>query len=398
MTILNSTAEMIDLGGGKFRNEISVRPAFYQSNGAWRRVKNELGNSGDQNFTIGVDELMQFRVRSNLVGNAPVIHIGHGGEHVRITPLNTNNVAGTVVENSIIYPEAWTNADLKLTIGGHVIRKEIILRAGHPASFAFRLDEKNYSNKLILHDPYLSKNGLTVPLTWVQSTQGGKTILTVTLPEGDWSGWILDPTYTSQPDETSGEDTFLRSTNTTTNYGTQPILQVGEFPGVARIHRSLIKFDLSSIPSTNTVSSAILSLWINADNSNNARTANAYRVLRNWVESQATWNAWSTGNNWTTAGCGSDGNDADLTNSHGSCSFTASETVGAEKQFSMTVSEIQKFINGTYANNYGWILRMNTETDDQYDFESSSSATASIRPKLVIEHAAAATNAFFAMF
>jgi hypothetical protein len=37
--------------------------------------------------------------------------------------------------------------------------------------------------------------------------------------------------------------------------------------------------------------------------------AKIFRVLRTWVEAQVTWNIWSTGNNWTTAGCASDGND-----------------------------------------------------------------------------------------
>ncbi len=198
-------------------------------------------------------------------------------------------------------------------------------------------------------------------------------------------------TYTSQPDDTSGIDTFIDSAATTTNYASNVEIKFGDSNGSASVWRTLIKFDLSSIPSSNTASSATLSLYISQRDSVNARTCHVYRTLRAWNESQATWNIWSTSNNWTTAGAGSDGNDADLTNSWGSSSFTASETAGTEKQFSLNISYINNFISGAWTNN-GWLLRMQTETNDAYLMHSSSSATSSLRPKLVIIHAGSASQ------
>ena len=37
------------------------------------------------------------------------------------------------------------------------------------------------------------------------------------------------------------------------------------------------------------------------------------RLLRNWSETTSTWNNYSTGNAWTTAGARSDGNDRSAT-------------------------------------------------------------------------------------
>lgn len=198
-------------------------------------------------------------------------------------------------------------------------------------------------------------------------------------------------TYSSQPDDTTGVDTFLNSVNTTTNYATDVELGIGERNDSDLTVRSLIKFDLSTIPSNSVTSSNILSLYITRDLSSNARDASMYRVLRNWVESQATWNNWSSGNAWTTAGCGSDGNDADLTNVHATCSFTATESAGTEKQFSISTTHMDNFINGTYSN-YGWLIRMATETNDAYYCDSSSSVTASERPKLVITYTSASAQ------
>lgn len=198
-------------------------------------------------------------------------------------------------------------------------------------------------------------------------------------------------TYSSQPNETSGVDTFIIEAAPTLNLETDVELGIGERNDLVYRMRTLIKFDLSSISSSNTTSSNVLSVWIARDFSSNARTADAHRILRNWVENAATWNQWSSGNNWTTAGCGSDGNDADLSVSLGTCSFSATESVGTEKQFTLTNSEMDKFINGTYSN-YGFLLKMQTESNDGYYVDSSSGATSSIRPKLVITHSAPTTS------
>ena len=68
-------------------------------------------------------------------------------------------------------------------------------------------------------------------------------------------------TYTSQPGSSSGIDTYLLSTSATTNFGTFSEMGVGENnDATGRYARSLLKFDLSSIPSDATVTSATLSL------------------------------------------------------------------------------------------------------------------------------------------
>ncbi len=104
---------------------------------------------------------------------------------------------------------------------------------------------------------------------------------------------------------------------------------IGERNDAAQIRRVLLKYAALSdgtIPPTATIISAKLFLYVNGDYSSNARTLDVFRVLRAYNPAQATWNVYTTGNNWTTAGCGSAGNDYDNT-VVGSRAFSASETL-----------------------------------------------------------------------
>lgn len=194
--------------------------------------------------------------------------------------------------------------------------------------------------------------------------------------------------YSKQPDETDGIDNFIQSNIATTNSGTSAELRIGESNAATSVRRTLIKFVLSGIPSSNvSLLNAQLSLWVNADLSSNARDFKIYRSLRAWLELESTWNVYTTGNNWTSAGADSDGNDTDLSTVWATTNFTATESAGTEKVFTLSLTELLKFIDGTYTNN-GWLIKADTETNDAYTLESSSSATATLRPKLVIQYSA----------
>jgi hypothetical protein len=196
-------------------------------------------------------------------------------------------------------------------------------------------------------------------------------------------------TYTSQPDSTAGLDTTISSSTPTTNYGTTALTYIGH--AGTNTDRTLIKMDLSSIPSGNVGSAATFSLWLFDDLSSNVRDFRIYRTKRDWVEAQATWNIWKTSNSWSTAG-GFHADDCEQTDI-GSRSMTATESVG-EKQWTMTVSALQEMWNGTFTNN-GFLFKADTESSDSYGFRASDYATAGERPKLVITHASASNGSFF---
>ena len=314
-----------DLGNGVSRTTLSVSPVNYERNGVWSPITNQIGDTGVPGMGKGVDEFIQFRIAGQLAGQSPVLHIGRGAAHMKVAVLGTNTpTPGVVNGQSIRFNGAWNGADLEYIVAGHFIKENIYLKTGHPASFAFRIDSHQGFDpqtltfgKFTIQPPILQKAGeVPVRLSWVVTQQGGKTTLTVNLPAGNWSGWILDPTTTLQPDST-GLDTRLDSNDPDTNNGTHTSVTVGDGAGGGSSDfEALIEFDVSSIDSGDTVSSAILSLHEN--NAGDTAGLGSWavdlrRVLVDWVEAEATHNIYSTGNNWTTAGCKSDGNDSSAT-------------------------------------------------------------------------------------
>lgn len=193
-------------------------------------------------------------------------------------------------------------------------------------------------------------------------------------------------TATLQPGAT-GNDTFIASGGLATkNYGGNPSLIVGHMTGQG-IRHILLKFDLSSIPSGAVVTAATLSLWLNQPGdwrAANDRTLNARRLLRNWVEAEATWNQYSSGNNWQTAG-GEGANDRNAT-VIGTSALSVTDLVGSQHDLTLDNNIIQGWLTGLY-NNYGVILQVGTESEDQYSFYSSDeTAQVPYRPRLVVTY------------
>ena len=127
---------------------------------------------------------------------------------------------------------------------------------------------------------YLLKTYL--PLTWLE--KAGRSFPVV-----------IDPVYVFVPPVADG---MIDHKNITTNYGSLTTMDCNAKSGFEQ--RDLIKFDFSTIPYFSCINSASLDLY-NVDH-DNGRTLNLYRLTRDWVESQFTWNISQTGTNWTVAG------------------------------------------------------------------------------------------------
>lgn len=162
-------------------------------------------------------------------------------------------------------------------------------------------------------------------------------------------------------------DTWLDNGNSTTNYGTGSDCYVD--PDGSDEARALIKFDVSSIPSTALITSATLYLysdWWWAGTGSG--TSYVDKVLRNWVETEATWGVYSTGNNWGTAGCKNSSTDYSNTGE------TSTTIDGTDKWFSWDVKTIvQAWVNSA-ENNYGFLIRSNV-TNPVYKFNSRTNGS-----------------------
>lgn len=190
----------------------------------------------------------------------------------------------------------------------------------------------------------------------------------------------------------ASEAVFIDESSATTNWeGVAAQLDVGEFNAGSEKRRSLIRFSLSAIPSGSIINSVTFKINNQGtDLTDNARTMYVNRMKRNWVENQVTWNQYSSGNNWATAGGGTNSADVELS-AIGSGSVTNPPTAGY-MNITLTASAIQEWLDGTFANN-GIMLSMGTENNDMQRFDGEDAANP---PQLVIDYTAPAS--FFIMF
>jgi hypothetical protein len=214
-----------------------------------------------------------------------------------------------------------------------------------------------------------------VPHEW--RTVAGQEYIVITLPLAmdAWSKPVLDPTFESQPGSAAGTDAYIHSKNPDTNYGTSQTLLCRD--GGAGIFRPLLAFDLSSIPDNALLTTVTLTLAVNNDGGMEATDdVKAYRLKRNWVESQVTWNDYSSGNSWQTAGAAG-ANDRE------------SSHVGIHENYQTGSSSIDLTFSPTSKADldlgYGWIIP-EAGNNDSVDFCSSDNTTAANRPKLTIEY------------
>jgi len=203
---------------------------------------------------------------------------------------------------------------------------------------------------------------------------------------------VVDPTLTLQPDAAEGKDGHITSLQPTFNNGVNPLIAIGRVGGNNN-DRTLIQFDLSTIPVGSTVTSAVLSLYCTHDNASTGSNFTVHRMVRGWVEGTgnyaptgdgATWNTYNGANNWQTAGAGGalDSEAASI----GSRAFTAAETLNEFKAWNLTPAKVQEWISGAFDNN-GMLMKSDNEVNNtSYYFGSSDYATAAYRPKLVIEY------------
>lgn len=222
---------------------------------------------------------------------------------------------------------------------------------------------------------------LTITFT-IASTYETTTPITVTFQEGVDS-------YTGTT------DTQLYKSGADTNYGTTTTLKVCNQFG-SGVFSSLIKFDVSSIPATATITSATLTLTMDSTNFHGG-TWGFYRCFKPWVESTATWNDWDGPNSeWGTAGCDNT-NDSGVDNSGDGTgddrTATAFDTSSANTS---TIdidfaTPVQNWVDGSWDNNGVAIDCIGTISDGA-DFRSSEHATTSQRPKLVVVYETAATE------
>lgn len=168
-------------------------------------------------------------------------------------------------------------------------------------------------------------------------------------------------------------DTYIWDTNPSTVYGTQTTYVLDRAIAVETDQRkALLKFDISTIPTTATVVGCRLDQWISAE----GQGTKWHRLLKSFTES-------STYNSFTPL-MDDDGVGASIVE-------TARNGVNLDTLFNINeranflLSDCQLMVT-TPATNYGWLGESTDLGGDGVQFDSRESATAARRPKLTMRY------------
>ncbi|MGH7495427.1 MAG: DNRLRE domain-containing protein [bacterium] len=215
-------------------------------------------------------------------------------------------------------------------------------------------------------------------------TDRGKDYMLVGAP-WDWvnaapkGNLIIDPTTTI----TSSDDVRLQDTN---NYGSGATLAVGKPAGFTK-RRTIIKFNITGVPTNATVLNAQFKLWYYSNNGTpaNNRWVQAHQLLVNWDELQATRDNRLTATPWAAQYGALDGTDANAAY-ESTLLFSQNEPVLQWKTWDLSAL-MQKWVKVSgsgSAPNYGVMLWATDEDTDGHTMQFNSSEAASNQPYLEI--------------
>lgn len=306
--------------------------------------------------------------------------IGKGADKLTFKPVKASPAKGFVDEarkNVIHYQDVWNDTDVSLEVTPSGIKETLYLKTDRaPAEFSFEvagnLTEDLTTEQMRLEPAWLiDAAGERRDVTQVLAGEGNKKYIKLT---ADVAGLVypieLDPTVTIQPDAAAGKDAYVYSNAAATNYGTDQYLQVGNQGAYMR--RSYVQFDLSGIPASVVVTSAIAQLYYNGGYGTAIIDIGISKVTGTWTETGVTWNnqpAYSTAMESTRA------------------INRSNEPVGY-KDFTAT-NLVKDIVNGAAVNN-GFVFRISTEGFTGPDawalFYSSDATNVAQRPKLVVTY------------
>ena len=156
-------------------------------------------------------------------------------------------------------------------------------------------------------------------------------------------------------DDYSGtEDNALREGSPTQSRGSNAVININKIVSGNHWH-TLIRFTgYSSLPSTLTVSSSVLNLYLGSASGTTSQTITLRPILVSWGENTSNWNTTDGSTGWNTPGCLGDDSDRSSTASDTITGVTNTTGVyyGSGDSAQMQ-SDTEDMIDGTLTNN-GW--------------------------------------------
>jgi len=328
------------------------------------------------------------------ISSAP-IRIAIGSNWLTFT-LEGAKGAASVAGSTATYRNALPGVTVVVEAQADTVEESLVLQStASPSQFIYLLqmsgglELRQVGNQLSVVDAAAhSVFGLAAPIMFDSANGGGARSSAITLSSTSSgkntrvtlaadSGWLGSSTrkwpVTIDPTFIIGDlrDCYISAASPTTSFCGGTALSAG-FDGT-NASRALLQFNLSAIPTTDSVLSAKLLLYLGSASTSNSASLAVYQLTRAWTTG-ATWNTYDGTSSWTTAGGDFSGTAAATTN--------GIAATGTWYSWSPT-SLVQGWVNGTVAND-GLIVKEPTE--NVANVLSFNSATGGNPPYLQIVH------------
>lgn len=224
--------------------------------------------------------------------------VGKGKSQLTFIPQGANSSQGEKINGSgLLFAEVWKETDVKLELLPYKVKETIILKdSTAPTAFSFEVDgpleEDLTAGELLLEPAWLiDAAGTRRDVSQTIRKEGNKTYVDLLADtEGLTYPVEIDPTVGTKPVGAVGQDTDVRSGSPTTNFGSNTFLMLGNTGTGSESNRALINFDITSIPYTALVKSAILKVYVYASQDSTPHDFVAHPLTNSWIESTVTWN------------------------------------------------------------------------------------------------------------
>ena len=192
---------------------------------------------------------------------------------------------------------------------------------------------------------------------------------------------LIDEAYTFttsvtiQPDETTGQDSYIYQDKENDNFGLEDELKIDSEMG--KVYRIVMRFDVGTIPAGATVNDATLWMYQNPGGRDNDISLNIHSLDMPFVEEEVTWNKPSISDFWTTPG-------GDY--STGTFCHKVLDNTAGWKTFDIS-GLVECWVRGTITNNGMIFVPDEAGVDSAKDFLSSEEMSwSTYRPYLSIDY------------
>lgn len=349
---------------GSYTTEIAEKPIHYKEDGdsKWLPIDNTLVPIAAEDAVANKANSFTAKFSEETNTTEDLVQVQEGDLTVSLTPVgpeetvpetvqnDIQSVTGEVDSNTILYPDVYPNADIKYTVGIDSVKEDIILKEKPgeetPTSYSFKLDLTGLSyevlenKQIILSDKatkepvffleapfmydsfkpegYQENDGVTSfaegALSYdleMKVEERDKQLFIELVPNREWLESeervypvIIDPTIAKFQPQAKLEDTNIRSHFPNNTGGSETTLGVGLYQDATQTNkiRSLLKFDLSSIPSGTKVIDANLNMWLASVWNDTEIAVNLHEATNSWTEIGATWSKRDGVNPWIKGG------------------------------------------------------------------------------------------------